>query len=255
MMNPRCAVLVITIDMKVLGQTAFVLHARPWRETSFIVEILTRDYGRVAVIARGVTGPKKHSLRAALQPMQQIRIDYQLQGEMGRMVQAEAIDVPPRLHADSLLASFYINELLIKLLPRQDAANDIFDLYAIVRQRLYDQAPLAWTLRRFERDLLDAVGVGFAFDTTHDGQACDPAARYRLDAEHGPIRDPHHGQNSISGAALIALASDQMPAPHLLQECRIALKYLISQQLGNVELKSWSLLSELAQFKAAGRSA
>jgi DNA repair protein RecO (recombination protein O) len=255
MMSQHCAVSVITIDMKVLGQPAFVLHARAWRETSFIVEILTRDHGRVAVVARGVTGPKKHSLRAALQPMQYIRIDYQQQGEMARMLQAEALDAAPRLLSEYLLAGFYINELLVKVLPRQDNASEIFELYATVRQRLGGHEPLAWTLRRFERDLLEAIGVGFAFDTTHDGQACDPAARYHLDAERGPVRDPHHGKDSISGAALLALANDQMPAANLLQECRIALKYLISQQLGNIELKSWALLSDLAQVKSMGQSA
>jgi DNA repair protein RecO (recombination protein O) len=235
--------------MKVLGQPAFVLHARPWRETSFIVEILTRDHGRVVLVARGVTGPKKHSLRAALQPMQQIRIDYQQLGEMARMLQAEVIDTAPRLQADYLLASFYINELMIKLLPRQDSAHDVFDLYATVRQRLGDQESLSWALRRFERDLLQAIGVGFAFDITHDGQSCDPAARYYLDAEYGPMRDPHHRSDSLSGAALIALANDEMPSHVLLQECRIGLKYLLSQQLGNIELKSWALMAELARIK------
>jgi DNA repair protein RecO (recombination protein O) len=102
--------------------------------------------------------------------------------------------------------------------------------------------------------LLQAIGVGFAFDIAHDGQACDPAARYRLDAEHGPVRDPHHHSASVTGSALIALANDQMPSASLLQECRIGLKYLLSQQLGNIELKSWALLADLAQVKTMGAS-
>jgi len=233
--------------MRVQGQPAFVLHARAWRETSFIVEVLTQDYGRLALVARGMTGAKKHNQRAALQPMQYVRLDYQLKGEMASMQQVETLDVAPRLQGDYLLSTFYIHELLLKLLPRQDAANDVFELYQETRNRLALQESLAWTLRRFERDLLQAIGVGFAFDLAHDGQICDPAARYRIDSEHGPVRDNRHSAASVSGAALIALAHDKMPVNEQLQELRGALRGLIKEQLGNTELKSWGLLSELAR--------
>ena len=233
--------------MRVQGQPAFVLHARAWRETSFIVDVLTQDYGRLALVARGMTGAKKHNQRAALQPMQYVRLDYQLKGEMASMQQVETLDVAPRLQGDYLLSTFYIHELLLKLLPRQDAASDVFELYQQTRNRLALQESLAWTLRRFERDLLQAIGVGFAFDIAHDGQACDPAARYRIDIEHGPVRDNRHSASSVSGAALIALANDTMPANEQLQELRGALRGLIKEQLGNTELKSWGLLSELAR--------
>lgn len=237
--------------MRVQGQPAFVLHARAWRETSFIVEVLTQDHGRLALVARGMTGAKKHNQRAALQPMQFVRLDYQLKGEMASMQQVETLDVAPRLQGDHLLATFYIHELLLKLLPRQDAASDVFELYRETRNRLASQDSLAWTLRRFERDLLQAIGVGFAFDIAHDGQVCDPAARYRLDVEHGPVRDNRHSAGTISGAALVALANDEMPVSDQLQELRGALRGLIKEQLGNVELKSWGLLSELARVGKA----
>lgn len=237
--------------MKIIGQPAFVLHARAWRETSFIVEVLTQDFGRLALVARGMTGAKKHNQRAALQPMQFIRLDYQLKGEMASMQQVETLDVAPRLQGDNLLATFYIHELLLKLLPRQDAAHEVFELYRETRSRLAANEDLAWTLRRFERDLLQAIGVGFAFDLTHDSQPLDPAARYHLDVEHGPVRDNRHSAGTVSGAALIALANDKMPINEQLQELRAALRVLIKEQLGNVELKSWGLLSELARVGKA----
>lgn len=233
--------------MRVQGQPAFVLHARAWRETSFIVEVLTQNYGRLALVARGMTGAKKHNQRAALQPMQFVRLDYQLKGEMASMHQVETLDVAPRLQGDYLLATFYVHELLLKLLPRQDEASDVFELYRETRNRLAENESLAWTLRRFERDLLQAIGVGFAFDSTHDGRPVDPAARYSLDVEHGPVRDNRHSAGTVSGAALIALANDQIPANEQLLELRGALRGLIKEQLGNVELNSWGLLSELAR--------
>ena len=234
--------------MRVQGQPAFILHARAWRETSFIVEVLTQDYGRLALVARGMTGAKKHNQRAALQPMQYVRLDYFMKGEMASMQQVETLDVAPRLQGDYLLSTFYVHELLLKLLPRQDAANDVFELYQQTRNRLALQESLAWTLRRFERDLLQAIGVGFAFDVAHDGQPCDPAARYRIDSEHGPVRDNWHSATSVSGTALIALANDKIPINEQLQELRGVLRGLIKEQLGNTELKSWGLLSELARI-------
>ena len=79
-----------------LSDTAFVLHARPWRETSLLVEVLGREHGRLGLIARGVQGPKKHVLRAALQPLQLIRLDGDLRGELARLVGAEALDAAPQ---------------------------------------------------------------------------------------------------------------------------------------------------------------
>ena len=131
--------------MRVQGQPAFVLHARAWRETSFIVDVLTQDFGRLALVARGMTGSKKHHQRAALQPMQFVRLDYQLKGEMASMQQVETIDVAPRLQGDYLLATFYLHEILLKLLPRQDAAPDVFELYRETRHRLALNESLAWT--------------------------------------------------------------------------------------------------------------
>ena len=167
--------------MRVVAQCAYVLHARPWRETSLIVELLTRDHGRIGVIARGVQGAKRHPLRAALQPLQSLRVDYVARGELARLVQAEALDTAPRLAGDRLMAAFYVHELLLKLTPRNDSAQPVFELYSRVRGELDSQAALGWTLRRFERDLLDCLGVGLPWGLTADGDPLDPDVRYLLD--------------------------------------------------------------------------
>ena len=89
--------------MKITDEPAFVLHARPWRESSLLVEMLTANHGRVGVVARGVTGPKKQVLKAALQPLQFLRVDLDQRGEMARLIQAEAVDIAPRSSGDALL--------------------------------------------------------------------------------------------------------------------------------------------------------
>ena len=137
--------------MRVLAQPAYVLHARPWRETSVIVELLTRDHGRVGVVARGLTTAKRHPLKAALQPLQFVRVDYEQRGELARLRQAEALDHPPALQGERLMAMFYVNELLLRLTPRNDAAQALFKLYARVRGELGGDDALAWTLHDLGR--------------------------------------------------------------------------------------------------------
>lgn len=235
--------------MRVLGQPAFVLHARPWRETSLIVELLTLDHGRIGVVARGVQGAKRHPLRAALQPLQWLRVDFLPRGELARLLQAEALDSGPLLQGEAVMAAFYVNELLLRLLPRQDPAPALYERYGQLRQSLAGPEPLAWTLRRFERDLLELLGYGLALDFTEDGSAVDPAGRYRLDAERGPLRDRAHDAGSTSGAALLALAQDRLPPPEQLAELRSALRGVLQSHLGEHGLKSWGLLSELARLR------
>ena len=235
--------------MRIEAQPAFVLHARAWRETSVIVELLTRDHGRVGVVARGLTSPKRQALRAALQPLQSIRVDFLPRGELARLLQAEAVDVAPVLAGDRLLAAFYVNELALRLSPRNDAAPALHALYGRVRAELGGTAPLAWTLRRLERDARDAIGLGLPRDALDADASVDPARRYRLDPEHGPLADLRRGGESVSGQALLDLAADRMPDPAGLAELRRALRPVISAALGGGTLKSWTLLDDLARVR------
>lgn len=207
-----------------LSDTAFVLHARPWRETSLLVEVFGRDHGRLGLIARGVQGPKKHVVRAALQPLQLIRLEGDQRGELARLVSAEALDAAPQPAGDAMLAAFYLNEVVLRLAPRHDPLPDLFDAYARTREQLRQRDGLAWSLRRFERDLIEALGFGFALDCDGDGEPVDPAARYRLDPEHGPRRlhsdrGHHERSQTATGRALLALADDVAPPPTTWPAC------------------------------------
>lgn len=240
--------------MRYVAQPAYVLHTRPWRETSLLVEVLSADHGRLGLIARGVHGPRKQPLRAALQPLQHIRLDAVQRGELAWINGAEAIDALPQLHGDATLAGFYVNELILRLAPRQDPQTALYSLYGEVRARLADADDLAWTLRRFERDLLDALGSGFDFTHDGDGAAIDPAARYRLDPEHGPRRvlGERDGDRarSATGRALLALARDARPVAHELAGVRRVLREALMSHLGGRGLKSWELMGELGRIVA-----
>ncbi|QNP41000.1 DNA repair protein RecO [Lysobacter solisilvae (ex Woo and Kim 2020)] len=238
--------------MRFAAEPAFVLHTRPWRESSLLVEVLAAEHGRLGLVARGVHGPKRHLLRAALQPLQFIRFDAVQRGELATLSAAEALDAAPRLVGDAMLAGFYLNELTMRLAPRGDPQPELFEAYRLARLRLGSAESLAWTLRRFERDLLDALGFGFDWSSDGEGLPVDAAARYRLDPENGPRRllaDRGHGdrRSAATGRALLALGADVLPVDEDLISLRRPMREVLAFHLGARGLKSWEMLGELAR--------
>jgi len=242
--------------MRIQGARAFVLHARRWRETSLLVEVLSLEHGRLGLAAHGVQTPKRHALRAALQPLQHITFDAVLRGELATLNTAEALDAAPLLTGSALLSGFYVNELLLRLLPRQDPHPELYAAYGQVRTRLGTGESLGWTLRRFERDVLAALGSGFDYLSEGDGASVEPDALYRLDPEHGPRRMPGFtGTDVVSGKTLHALAADHMPPEAELPALRRALRRVIAHHLGPRGLKSWELMAALRPLAVGpGRS-
>lgn len=236
--------------MRIEDETGFVLHARHWRETSLLVEVLTLQHGRVGLLARGVQGERKQLLRAALQPLQSIRFSAVLRGELAQLRAAEAEDAAPRLQGEAMLAAFYVNELVLRLAPRHDPVPELHAAYARVRERLRAGEPLAWSLRRFERDLLEALGVGFDLAHDVDGMPIDPAARYRIDPLQGAERmrsDRGAGERNAAatGRALLALGRDQPPDAADLPGLRLGLRAVLLHHLNGRGLKAWDMLRDL----------
>ena len=142
---------------------------------------------------------------------------------------------------------------VLRLAPRHDPLPALFEAYADAREGLRQREGLAWTLRRFERDLLEALGVGFALDEDAEGDPIDPAARYRLDPEQGPRRllsDRGHEERSraATGRALLALARDVRPSADDLASLRLPLRSVLAHHLGPRGLKSWEMLGELGRL-------
>ena len=148
--------------MHLTAEPAFVLHARPWRETSLLVEVLTATHGRLGLVARGVQGPKRHVLRAALQPLQLIRLEAVLRGELARLISAEAVDVAPRLGGNAMLGAFYLNELTLRLAPRLDPVPELFVAYAAARALITVSA--AFLMASAQAELPDPSRFGRAME-------------------------------------------------------------------------------------------
>lgn len=237
-------------------QPAYVLHARPYRETSLLLELLTLEDGRIGAIARGVRTARGQPLRAALQPLQPLAASLRGRGELPILASAEVQGTAPPLAGDALLAAFYVNELLVRLLPRQDPVPALFWRYAGCLGELSGAEPIGWILRRFERDLLEALGYALLLECEADGcSPIDPDGWYRYDPEAGalPVRPGTAG--AVPGAALLALATDDCPTADLLSPLRRLTREQIGRLLGGRELQSWHLLADMpgSRGRSAGR--
>lgn len=235
-------------------QPGYVLHARAYRETSLLLEVFSRDHGRLGLIARGVRGARGQAQRAVLQPLQPLLLSWYGKGDLKTMSAAESAGAAVSLQADALLSAFYLNELLLRLLPRGEPQEQLFWRYATcLGQLAATEIPTGWTLRRFERDMLTAVGYGLELDVdSADGRRIDPAARYLYEPEAGPsrihvpvasVQDAAIG--GISGAALIALRDDVMPDAQGLRELRRWMRGVLLYHLGGHELRSWQVLGAI----------
>ncbi|MDQ7994731.1 MAG: DNA repair protein RecO [Luteibacter sp.] len=229
--------------MRVEQQPTFVLHARPYRETSLLVECLTRDHGRIGVVARGVRNERARLQRAQLEPFQRLAFDLIMKGELATLRTAEPSGVAQRLTGDAGMAGLYLNELVVRLTGRQDPNPDLFDHYERTLRRMAVGEPLAWTLRRFERDMLEALGYALPLDIDAiDGEPLDPLLTYFYDPESGVLPGRAGDARGIRGADLLALAADQAPDTAGLASLRRMMRQIISFHLGGGELKAWRVL-------------
>jgi DNA repair protein RecO (recombination protein O) len=230
--------------MRIDQQPAYVLHARPYRETSLLLECLTRDHGRLGVVARGVRSERGRLLRSQLEPFQPLALDLLMRGELATLRGADTLTNAARLPGDAAMAGLYLNELVVRLTERQDPSPVLFDAYARALARLGHGESLAWTLRRFERDLLDALGYGLQLEfEAGSGEPVVADGLYRYDVEQGAVRT--HGSNvrAVRGADLLGLAQDRIPGAAGLASLRDMMRDVIRFHLGGGELRAWRVLS------------
>lgn len=251
---------------------AFVLHRHDWSESSLILDVLTREQGRIVLVAKGAKRPHSQ-LRSILLPFQHLHLHLthkrtESESEIHVLRSAEwcgGHTLPP---AATLLSGYYLNELLILALPRQDAHPRLFDAYADTLLALQQTsapthshtAGTAATLRAFELLLLQAMGVLPELDhITATQEAIEPEQRYRLEPEAGLCRlgelAPAH--EGLSGHALLAIqaALDQGDGAALRQQCqpvltaiRPQLRAALHYHLGTTTLRTRQLMVDVQQL-------
>jgi DNA repair protein RecO (recombination protein O) len=234
--------------MRVEHQPAFLLHAYPWRETSLVVEVFARDHGRVALVARGAKRPTSH-FRGVLTAFCPLLLAWGGRNEVKTLMRAEWCGGLAPLRGESLLAGFYLNELLVRLLARGDAHEALFAAYAQALAELARACQPAQVLRAFEVSLLREVGFLPALDHCADGAPIDPAARYRIESAQGLVRVDGMGDGlCIGGTTVLAMARGEFDDERVAGESKHALRQLIRYHLDGRPLNTRRILQDLREL-------
>jgi DNA repair protein RecO (recombination protein O) len=233
-------------EHRVQLQPAYLLHRKPYRDTSLLLELFSRDYGRIGLIAKGARGAKS-KLKGVLQPYQPLLVSWSGRGELQTLTSAEIQGVSVFLQGDSLVSGFYLNELLMRLLTRHDPHAELYQIYQTTLQRISVNQDIEWTLRLFERDLLQELGYGLLL--THEGRGGDevvPEGRYCYYHDSGPQR--LYGETnellSVSGATLLSLAQGACDEPQLRRESKLLMREVLGPYLGSRPLASRELFRQ-----------
>ncbi|MBI2307561.1 MAG: DNA repair protein RecO [Rhodocyclales bacterium] len=233
---------------RVDAQPAWVLHAYPFRETSLIVEVFTRDHGRVALLARGARRPRS-VLRGLLLAFQPLELGWAGKGEVQTLMKAEWVGGQPLLSGKALFCGYYLNELLLHLLPREDAHERLFSAYGEILRRFADGVREA-DLRCFEHALLAELGYGLTLTQDTEGRAIEPDAHYAYEIERGATRLAQAGSSALSvrGKTLLDLDREDFSDARSLLESKQLMRALMSHYLGGKPLETRKIFMELQEL-------
>lgn len=232
--------------MRVQDQPAYILHHRAFQDTSQILDVITRDYGRLSLMSRGSRSSKSR-LKAILQPFQPLLLAWSGKGEMPSLSSAEAQDCKRfQLSGKALPSAFYINELLTRLLHKHDVQEDIFELYQSVIQLLDQGHQIEPVLRLFEKQLLEGLGFGLNLNVSAaSGEKIDPEKNYAYYLEHGPvdILSVHDEAYivKLTGQSLLDLHDNTLESPESLRDAKRLMRSVLHYYLGGKPLKSREL--------------
>jgi DNA repair protein RecO (recombination protein O) len=202
----------------------YLLHHRPWRDTSRILEVLTREHGRLTLFARGVRAPRAR-LAAVLQPFHPLLLSWSGRSEAPLLTGAERAGHVPPLPPGSLLAAFYLNELLLRLTTHHDPLPALHDHYHDALAELRAGAPAVICLRLFEKRLLELLGYGLDLATeAHTGRPLEPEGYYHFRPGEGLVRARSREPRSLSGRSLLALESGSLRDARELGDARRVLR-------------------------------
>lgn len=253
-------------------QPAYVLHQRPYRDTSAIVDLFTLEQGRISVVVRGIRKPKSKWM-GIVRAFQPLLVNWIGKGDLGTLIKAETQGQPQLIAAKYIMSGLYMNELIIRLLYSRDQNVELFSCYSHSIKKISDlsaQPPVAHTptreqklqleliLRKFEVQLLQSLGYGLILD--HDatsGEVIRENKMYIYSFGHGPehrsatacpTEDNKNAHGlAISGRTLLALGSGRLSCVpntvETLREAKRLMRYLLSGYLGSKNLNSREIYS------------
>lgn len=234
---------------RVSHQPGFVLHSYPYKETSLIVDVFARDYGRVALVAKGAKRPLS-KLRGVLQTFQPLSLSWSGKSEIRTLIAAEWVGGLLPLEKSALLCGFYLNELLVKLVARDDPHAALFDHYVATLNQLAHQEPASIVLRQFERALLKETGVAGDFTIcTSTRQPIEPDLEYVVDPESGPrLAHVADGWPRVGGKTLLDMEREDYSDTATQAQSKVLMRFLLAHHLGGAPLNTRQILIDLLQL-------
>ncbi len=229
--------------MRVDADSAYVLHSRPWRESSLLVDLFTRQHGRVRGVARSARSRKGGNRFAPFVPL---IVGWSGRGDLKTLHQAEPDGTVRPLWGQQLFVGLYINELLLRLLPEHDPHEPLYDRYLMLLRNLADTHTPEPMLRAFELSLLEELGYGLVLDTDAvSAEAVESCADYLFHSEVGVTR--HFDSRAVdpkcvfSGAHLLSIAADDYHLPDVCHSAKRLVRLALQPHLGNQPLRSREL--------------
>jgi DNA repair protein RecO (recombination protein O) len=239
--------------MRVALQPSYILHSRPYRDSSVILEVFTAEQGRFSLVGKGARRAGRGGSNAALlQPFIPLLLSFSGRGEMKTLTQVERAEaaLAPNLRGERLFSGLYVNELLMRLLHRHDPHPSLFAAYNETLGELSLAESVDAILRRFEFRLLD--DLGYSFDLCTDGRTGEVIAEdgwYHYHPDYGMVQREKvadTGQPAYAGSELMLLSRGEYAG-----EARLAAKRLVRQalssHLGDTPLKSRDLFRSYRQ--------
>jgi DNA repair protein RecO (recombination protein O) len=230
---------------KQIGQPVYVLHTYPFKETSLVVELFSQQFGRIAAVAKGARRPHS-AMRGMLQSFQKLDGAWSGKNELKTLHSLDWSAGLTLLKGEALMCGFYMNELLLRLLPREDAHENLFEYYASTLQTLAVETDFATTLRRFELKLLQEMGYAVPLLQDENEQKIVAENSYRYEAEYGAC-EPKVTQNGVQlrGKTLLDMARDDYADAATQSQSKQLMRYLLAHYLGDKPLHTRQLLIDL----------
>jgi len=232
--------------MRVYLQPAYILHTRPYRDSSVIVDVLSQDYGRLSILAKG---QRQSSLknRKPLQPFSELCLSWQGKGDLKFLLDSEFGKILPALVGVRLYSGLYANELLLRLLVQGDECPEVFQLYRELLVNLAEEKPIEPCLRSFELQLLEQLGYGVDFFNESDSNREIEANKiYSYDVEMGFQRvelaeNKKLKANYFLGEDLFAIAQQDFSSEQVKRSAKRFMRLAFSPHIGSKPLRSREL--------------
>jgi DNA repair protein RecO (recombination protein O) len=225
---------------KVLHEPAYILHSQPYRDTSLLLDVFTRHYGRVTVLAKGAKRPYTQWRASTFQTFQTLSMSFTHKSEIKTLLDAEWVGGISMLQGAALISGYYMNEWLRRALARDDVNESLFDAYqhALADLSLSSVAEHAAVLRQFEFHLLQTLGFGLPIEGIYDADARYGLVEFKW-MRHADARLMVHGQT------LLDLQRADFTAPQTVQESKNLLRHFMQQYIGDKPLHTRNLLVQM----------